>query len=612
VGRLGWRVGAVVVAQLLVSAGLILVPVASVRAASTGFQLYLPVPSGTAAIYASGPHPMCGNTISGAFCASPRNSVDLGPPDTGTNAPYINVRAAAAGVLHFHADTYNGKTWPNCWATIDHAGGWVTSYYHLTSAKTSLDNTTVHAGDVIAQDGQPYDGHTTGAYKTETCGAGTVRHLHFSLWQHVTTGGWNGLKQVPIDGTSFGGYTVHASPANGYACGYWTRDSDQQPVVDASTACDMEPKLVNNLVLPSSGKWYVVASPNPGSSSPEFRNLSSVVALSTTNAWAVGSYLDQTNGVQPLLAHWNGSAWSKTAVPTPDGNTGSLRWIGASGANVVFAFGSQGTTGFYFLHYDGTGWHEVNVSGIPSTASIWGMTVQSAQNVWLVGYDTADDKPLVLHWAGPGWTTYHPALPSGATGGQLSAVAGVPGSSDAMAVGYSFVGNASTEISYAVRWDGTAWSQVTTPTSPVAELRSVKMLSATSGWAVGTRYPTGSTYQPITEHWDGTAWTAVPSPHRSGDDNTLLGLAAASGSDLWAVGYSDPSSGAARTLTEHYDGSSWSIVSSPNPSTASTAVDELFSVAHVPSTTQFWAVGEKGPAGPGGDAESTLIEHYHT
>ena len=48
----------------------------------------------------------------------------------------------------------------------------------------------------------------------------------------------------------------------------------------------------------------------------------------------------------------------------------------------------------------------------------------------------------------------------------------------------------------------------------------------------------------------------------------LRGVAAVSANDIWAVGYSsDPSTGASHTLTEHWDGTAWSVVPSPDTTT---------------------------------------------
>ena len=52
-------------------------------------------------------------------------------------------------------------------------------------------------------------------------------------------------------------------------------------------------------------------------------------------------------------------------------------------------------------------------------------------------------------------------------------------------------------------------------------------------------------------------------------NNVLSGIAAVSATDIWAAGYTtDPSTGLQQTLTEHWDGTSWSVIASPNAAPA--------------------------------------------
>jgi hypothetical protein len=68
----------------------------------------------------------------------------------------------------------------------------------------------------------------------------------------------------------------------------------------------------------------------------------------------------------------------------------------------------------------------------------------------------------------------------------------------------------------------------------------------------------------VVDHWDGTSWSIVPSPNPNEKipihGNRLNGIAAISANDIWAVGTNEHS-----TLTEHWDGMSWRVVNSPNP-----------------------------------------------
>jgi hypothetical protein len=66
-------------------------------------------------------------------------------------------------------------------------------------------------------------------------------------------------------------------------------------------------------------------------------------------------------------------------------------------------------------------------------------------------------------------------------------------------------------------------------------------------------------------HWTGTRWQRMGTVNRSGATD-LYGITARAPDDVWAVG-SSSSDGftTTRTLIEHWDGSTWTIVHSPNP-----------------------------------------------
>ena len=102
------------------------------------------------------------------------------------------------------------------------------------------------------------------------------------------------------------------------------------------------------------------------------------------------------------------------------------------------------------------------------------------------------------------------------------------------------------------------------------------------------------------EHWNGTSWSVVKSPNvgSDSDGNVLSGVAAVSASNIWAVGsYSKGS------LIEHWNGTSWSVVKSPN---VGSQFNYLSGVAAV-SASNIWAVGDyKSSASP----YQTLIEFY--
>ena len=163
---------------------------------------------------------------------------------------------------------------------------------------------------------------------------------------------------------------------------------------------------------------------------------------------------------------------------------------------------------------------------------------------------------------------------------------------DCWAVGYAATGSAQTLIEH---WDGTWWGIVTPPTQLWHlnnGLYAVTCVSASDCWAVGDHYSSGNGTQTLIEHWDGTSWAIVASPNALTAQNFLSGVTCISASECWAVGYSsDPTSGVDQTLIERWDGTSWTIVISPNALAAQQNI--LQSVTCV-SASECWAVGYAG------------------
>ncbi len=161
----------------------------------------------------------------------------------------------------------------------------------------------------------------------------------------------------------------------------------------------------------------------------------------------------------------------------------------------------------------------------------------------------------------------------------LAAVASVS-ANDVWAVGtYQ---SASSAFPLALHWDGTLWSSVPiTATGASSSLLGVAAVGSTDVWAVGTS--DGSTF---VEHWNGTAWSVVASPDGGPNGNFLWGVTALAANDVWAVGYSFDATNGKHTLIEHWNGTAWAIVSSPNNGTGSS----LISVSGL-TANDIWAVG---------------------
>src|SRR5262245_28950756 len=116
-------------------------------------------------------------------------------------------------------------------------------------------------------------------------------------------------------------------------------------------------------------------------------------------------------------------------------------------------------------------------------------------------------------------------------------------------------------------------------------------LSTADVWAVGVQQGSSGKFETLVEHWNGTRWSVVPSPNPGSSGNHLYGVKAIKPDDVWAVGQQLSASSPDQALIEHWDGRRWSVVPSPARGTASRM---LFSVAG--SVRGVWAVGETDDA----------------
>jgi hypothetical protein len=300
---------------------------------------------------------------------------------------------------------------------------------------------------------------------------------------------------------------------------------------------------------------------SPRSVTQDNGSVAGISADSATDAWAVGG--------SRLTLHWNGTSWSRVTPPKPQGRSGLLAVTAISPSDawaVGQVAGSQPDTGSaWILHWDGTTWAQVT-SPMPSGADdayLDGVAAVSASDIWAVGSSTnskGNFKPLALHWNGTSWAIVPtPALFLGS----LNAVTAVS-TSDVWAVGTY---GTNPEKALVLRWNGTSWSQVATPpTGSFADLNGVSADSATDAWAVGWY---GDPSKNLLLHWNGTSWSQVTAPDL-GPDNGLDGVSALSTGDAWAVGsYDNSTVTKVFTLALHWNGTSWTKTSTPNPGTAS-------------------------------------------
>jgi hypothetical protein len=364
--------------------------------------------------------------------------------------------------------------------------------------------------------------------------------------------------------------------------------------------------------------WQIVSSPNTAASAGHSvqNELYAVIALSSTNAWAVGS-----GDWAIMIQHWDGSRWSIFPAPAIPGATQSrLLGIDAAAANDIWAVGYYISSNWHPLavHFDGSSWSVVPVPSnlgtynAPDILALNSVRVISAKDVWAVGGDArsfgvAQSKGgLELHWNGTVWT---PAIPP-AGGGFGYSMAAVTSSATNNVV---TVGPAPP---WSYHWNGSQWNQEDSLLGNY--FTAIDAADAQHIISVGT-YPAGSISEggsypssAIARLFDGANWVqsgASRQPQKVGTGNEgFNAVSAVSANEFWAVGSAEGS-----TMAQRWDGTKWSLVPSANgnpaPNVNQGQVNVLLGVDAL-SATDGWAVGnyydQTAPYG----VERTLILRY--
>ncbi|MGH3118348.1 MAG: hypothetical protein ACRDQ2_14795 [Gaiellales bacterium] len=326
--------------------------------------------------------------------------------------------------------------------------------------------------------------------------------------------------------------------------------------------------------------WAVVDSPNTSSTHD---NILSSVTCSSSECWAVGYSFNGGGAWRTLIVHWDGNSWAIVDSPnTSTTESNRLTDVTCNSDSECWAVGYYKPSTLWqtmIVRWNGTSWVIVSSPNADTTQNnvLAGLTCVSSSDCWAVGsYYTigipAKNQTLIEHWNGTSWAIVEsPDTPIALnTLNFLSSVSCVS-SSDCWAVGYYKPLNRwQTLIEH---WDGDSWAIVISPNSLITEdnrLSSVSCVSSSDCWAVGDYFKSGigldgGVGQTLIEHWDGTSWTVVKTPSSSTtQSNRLVGVSCVSASECWAAGYHRNEGGVDQALIEHWDGTSWTIVNSPN------------------------------------------------
>jgi hypothetical protein len=379
--------------------------------------------------------------------------------------------------------------------------------------------------------------------------------------------------------------------------------------MDSRNGVNMQDEVGGRIGTGSVPAWNIVPSPSVGTQS----QLNGVASVSASDVWAVGFSTTSSGVQQTLTEQWNGTSWNVVSSPNVGTSSSVLNGVAVVAASDVWAVGSSITSSGVFQtlteHWNGTSWSVVKSPNVGTLgSSLNAVAVVAANDIWAVGSTSGAGQTLTEHWNGTSWSVVK--SPNVGTMSNVLAAVAVVAATDIWAVGYSTsCSTGCVTLTLTEHWNGTSWSVVKSPNVDTSvnglnSLSGVAVVAANDIWAVGASGGINNARQTLTEHWNGTSWSLVSSPNVGTLGSGLGAVAVVAATDIWAVGASTGAS-AFETLTEHWNGTSWQVVKSLDIGTTGNV---LVGVAAI-TATNVWTVGIQFTSSTG-SSMVPLIEQY--
>jgi hypothetical protein len=354
------------------------------------------------------------------------------------------------------------------------------------------------------------------------------------------------------------------------------------------------------------------------------------------------------------MQRWDGRRW--TAVRTPPG-AGDLLGVSCLSASFCLAVGTDSPgpgrcpTGAVWR---GTAWHATRmpggICGSDSNSHLDRVSCASASDCIAIGgipvIITGDEPviPLAMQWNGRTWHAL--SLPAG-TRGPDSELSGVscPDTSFCLAVGVKLTDYPNSDYrNMALAWDGTTWTELSTPPGPVgsgvsgvwcasagrcvavggdqastwngsawtgqaiakpesAGLGSISCWQRSACMAAGSYsrlpLPDAQPHSPngaqltLAEQWNGSTWQPRRTPTPGDEQEGLSGLSCRSPANCMAVGAYINGSDVQAALAERWNGRAWKVLTAPDPGPG----ENVLTAISCPAADQCIAVGYYDAAG---------------
>jgi hypothetical protein len=305
-----------------------------------------------------------------------------------------------------------------------------------------------------------------------------------------------------------------------------------------------------------------------GTSATEVSNVVTGLKRSTVYHYRVVATNSEgtTYGEDQTVSTWGDWSIKSTPVsPTPEVNS-RLIDVSCPSSTLCMGLAKDTWSGRHFLEkWDGSSW-----SIVGNTLDGTLKAISCPSTTWCITVGNFDDG-VQRSW------TFNPSSPSFLFTGYMQ----VPSEGESLAVNdvsctavdvCTAVGTyvkAGKTLTLAERYSGSPanWALQSTPNpeSGTPALKSVSCASATSCVAVGELNVSG-TAGTFAERWDGTSWSISTPANPAGATSSVLAAVSCTASNACtAVGNYKESTGYNKTLVERFNGTSWSVQTSPNP-----------------------------------------------
>ena len=282
-----------------------------------------------------------------------------------------------------------------------------------------------------------------------------------------------------------------------------------------------------------------------------------VIAPARNDAWAFGgTNLSGATAGAPVAVHWNGTAWSASALP--GGLTNEIFAASADSASDIWAVASQAG---YILHWNGTTW--AVAKQLPGSGQLTGVTAFSPTNVWVFGSPGAGPGLGTWRFNGSTWTK------------QGGNAAGLDKASALSPADIWAIGGVLAPQDAIMHYNGTTWTQVKASGLTGLQFNDIMALADTDVWLLAS---TRSAHLGGTLiHLLGSTTTSFPIPFAVDPES----FASDGHGGFWLSAFDAK-------------GQTWAVHRSASGTWSRTligAAAQMFEVAQIPGTSSLWGAG---------------------